>query len=153
MGHNIEYFAAVPEPVVRRWLDRSDGSYFPSIDGGPSGWEGRLESGGDTFWAYMRPAACNFALSMKYSGLYHEFPAAVDFARRFEAEFWGQFGPVPLVRVDEYLVGEWYRAVGRRDWWEFERPVDELMAWLPSQESHWHRLDPNGQPAAPDPGG
>jgi hypothetical protein len=95
----------------------------------------------------MIPAACNFALRLKYSGLYYQEPPAVDFARRFEEEFWGQFGAVPLLRVDEFRVNEWCRDTGR-DWWEFPQPVEELRAWLQSRDSHWHWLEPKaGGPA------
>jgi len=154
VGHQIEYFASVPEPAVRRWLDRLDGFYCSDSGDVPFGWEGSLRSGG-TFWAYMAPQACNFSLAVKYSGLYHQQQPAVDFAQRFESEFWEQFGSVPLLRVDEYLVGEWFRAVGR-EWEECERPVEELLAWLQSRDSHWHLLTPdarNAEPgAAPDTG-
>jgi hypothetical protein len=75
---------------------------------------------------------------MKYSALYHQLPEAVDFTRRFEAEFWEQFGPVPLLRVDEYLVSEW-----GREWDQVERPVEALLAWLGSRDGHWHLLTPD----------
>lgn len=145
MGHQIEYFASVPEPAVRRWLDRLDGFYCTDLGNVPFGWEGSLRSGG-AFWAYMAPAACNFPLLEKYSGLYHGDAHVVEAAHRFEAEFWAEFGSVPLLRVDEYLVGEWFRAVGR-EWQEFERPVDEFLAWLQTRDSHWHWLTPREKPA------
>jgi len=128
VGHQIEYFAAVPEANVRGWLDRLDGFYCSDPGDVPFSWEGQLRSGG-TVWAHMAPAACNFSLAMKYTALWSGWPPAVDFARRFEAEFWEQFGPVPLLRVDEFLVGEWFRGVGR-EWEQFERPAEELAEWL-----------------------
>lgn len=151
MGHQIEYFAPTPEPAVREWLDRLDGFYCSDPGHVPFSWEGQLRSVG-TFWAHMAPAACNFSLAMNYSGLWSGWPPAVDFARRFEAEFWEHFGPVPqLLRVDEFLVGEWCRAVGRK-WQEFERPSEELAAWLRAQDEyddHWHLLTPDRRHAEP----
>ena len=105
MGHQIEYFASVPEPSVRCWLDRLSGFYCSEPGDVPFCWEGSLRSGG-TFWANIAPHACNFSLDMKYSGLYCEEQPAVDFARRFEVEFWEQFDTVPLLRVDEFRVNE-----------------------------------------------
>jgi hypothetical protein len=148
MGHQIEYFASVPEPSVRRWLDRLGGFYCSDPGEVPFSWEGSLCSGG-TFWANMAPHACNFSLDMKYSGLYFAQQPAVDFARRFEAEFWEQFDTVPLLRVDEFRVNEWYRAVDR-EWQDYERPVEELLAWLQSNaDSHWHWLTPDMRDATP----
>jgi hypothetical protein len=148
VGHQVEYFAAVPEAAVRGWLDRLRGYYCSEPGDSTTAWEGELASGG-TFWAYLTPAACNFALALKYSGLYYQQPPAVDFARRFEEEFWEQFGTVPLLRVDEYLVNEWHREVGR-EWEEFPQPVEELRSWLHSRDSHWHWLAPNA--SHPHPG-
>lgn len=140
MGHQIEYFASVPEPAVRGWLDRLNGFYCSDPGEVPFSWEGDLRSGG-AFWAHMTPKACNFSLAVNYSGLFHSDANTVEAARQFETEFWAEFGPIPLLRVDEYMVGEWYRAVGR-EWAEFEQPVDELRAWLGSHDSHWHWLAP-----------
>lgn len=143
MGYQIEYFALVFEPYVREWLAKLDGFYCSDPGDVPFSWEGELRSGG-TFWARLAPTACNFLLAMKYTPLYHGDLPAVDFARRFETEFWEQFGSIPLLRVDEFLVGEWYRAVGR-DWEEFKNPVEELTYWLRTQEEHddhWHLLVP-----------
>ncbi|OWK45246.1 hypothetical protein [Fimbriiglobus ruber] len=148
MGHQIEYFASVPEPSVRRWLDRLGGFYCSDPGDVPFSWEGGLRSGG-AFWAHMAPTACNFSLAMKYSALYHNLPEAIDFTRRFEVAFWEEFGPIPLVRVDEYLVGEWYRAAGR-DWEEFDRPVEALLAWLQSRDGHWDLLAPDTKKTEPD---
>jgi hypothetical protein len=65
----------------------------------------------------------------------------VDFARRFEAEFWSGHGPVPLIRLDEYLFNEWQREV-RQEWEDLANPVELLLEWLQSRDSHWHLLDP-----------
>jgi hypothetical protein len=138
MGHQIEYFAPVPEPAIREWLDGLKGFYCSDPGEAPFTWEGELPSGG-AFWAHMAPAACNFSLAMNYSGLFSGWLPAVEFAHRFEVAFWGRFGAVPLLRVDEYLVSEWSRAVGRA-WWEVGRPVGALHAWLQSRDSHWHWL-------------
>jgi hypothetical protein len=151
VGHQIEYFASLPEPAVHQWLNRLNGFYCSDPRDVPFSWEGKLRSGG-TFWAHMAPSACNFSLAMKYSCLYHGDLPAVDFARRFEAEFWEHFGPVPLLRVDEFLVGEWSRAVSR-EWEEFERPAEELAEWLRTRDEyddHWHLLAPGRSHAEPD---
>jgi hypothetical protein len=144
MGHQIEYFASVPELNVRRWLDQLDGFYCSDPGDVPFCWEGGLRSGG-TFWANMAPEVGNFSLAMKYSGFYHRQPIAVDFARRFEAEFWAACGAIPLLRLDEYLLGEWHQAVGR-EWEDLTNPVEELRTWLQSRDSHWDWLvpDPSG---------
>lgn len=145
VGHQIEYLASVPEPVVRRWLDRLSGFHYSDVDDPMRNWEGQLASGG-TFWAHMAPTVCNFSLGMKYSGLVSAWPPAVDFARRFESEFWEEFGPIPLLRLDEFLMGEWFRAVGR-DWWEVTQPVKELWAWLQSRDGHSDWLAPETRDA------
>jgi hypothetical protein len=158
VGHQIEYFAQTAVPSVRAWLDRLDGFYYSDPGDVPFNWEGQLRSDG-TFWAHMAPEACNFSLGVKYTGLWSGWPPAVDFARRFEAEFWDQFGWVPqLLRVDEFLVSEWFRAVGY-EWEAVERPVDELMRWLRANDEyddHWHLLTPDRRHAEPsdaaDPG-
>jgi hypothetical protein len=148
MGHQVEYFATVGEPAVRRWLDTLDGFYCHEPGDRTVDWEGRLASGG-TFWAHMTPATCNFALCLKYSGLYYREAPAVDFTGRFESEFWAAVGPVPLVRVDEYLLGLWYRDVAR-DWEDMADPVGELLGWLKTRDSHWHLLTADGEVRGPD---
>jgi hypothetical protein len=141
VGHLIGYFASESEKAVRRWLDDLKGFYCSDPGEVPVCWEGELQSGG-TFWAHIAPAACNFSLRMNYTGLYHGQEAAVEFAGRFETEFWERVGPVPLLRLDEYLPGDWVRATGR-EWWELEAPVQTLRGWLRSQESHWDWLMPD----------
>lgn len=147
MGHQVEYFVNVERPSVRSWLDRLKGFYCHEPDDRTEEWEGELASGG-TFWAHMMPAACNFSLCLKYSGLYYREAPAVDFATRFEAEFWNGVGRVPLVRVDEYLIGEWYRAVVR-DWEDMDDPAGSLLSWLKGRDSHWHLLFPDGRVEGP----
>jgi hypothetical protein len=140
VGHKIEYFASLAPSAVRAWLDGLDGFYYSDPGDPIADWEGRLASGG-AFWAHMAASACNFSLAMNYSLLLGEWPPAVDSARRFEAEFWSRFEAVPLLRVDEYLVGEWLRSAGR-EWWESPDPIEELLAWLGCHESHWAWLTP-----------
>jgi hypothetical protein len=140
MGHQIEYMAAVSEQAVQQWLAQLDGFYCSDPGEVPVSWEGALRSGG-TFWAHMTAEACNFSLAMKYSGLYHGNTPAVDFANRFEVEFWNVFGPVPLLRLDEYLFNAWQSETGQ-EWEAIANPVDALLNWLHSRDSHWHLLAP-----------
>lgn len=148
MGHQVEYFANVEATAVRSWLDRLKGFYCHEPGDRTEEWEGELASGG-TFWAHMTPTACNFSLCLKYSGLYYQEGPAVDFAGRFESEFWTAIGPVPLVRVDEFLVGKWYGDTDR-DWEDMADPVGELLAWLRGRDSHWHLLTADGRVEGPD---
>jgi hypothetical protein len=141
VGHLIQYFTSVPEPMVRSWLARQSGFYCHEPDDGLKRWEGEMGSG-ETFWANVAPHTCNFALCMKYTGLYIQQAPAVEFARRFAREFWRYCGPIPLLRVDEFLVGQWCREVGR-DWETFEQPVEEFLSWLNANDDHddhWHLL-------------
>ena len=94
------------------------------------------------------PTACNLSLCLKYSGLCYREGPAVDLATRFETEFWSGVAKVPLVRVDEYLVGEWYPAVGR-DWEDMTDPAGELFSGLGGRDSHWRLLAADGRVEGP----
>lgn len=140
MGHHIEYLAAVSDQAVQQWLGGLDGFYCSEPGDRLLSWEGALCSGG-TFWAHMAAGVCNFSLAMKYTGLYFGQPPAVEFARRFETEFWAGCGPVPLIRLDEYLLNGWQREA-QREWEDLANPVELLLEWLQARDSHWHLLTP-----------
>lgn len=53
-----------------------------------------------------------------------------------------------MVRVDEYLVGEWHRDDGR-DWEAMADPVGELLSWPKGRDSHWHLLTADGRVEGP----
>ncbi len=148
MGHQVEILRRRGcASVARRWLDGLSGFYYHEPGDRTEDWEGELASGG-TFWVHMMPAACNCSLCLKYSGLYHRQEPAVDFAARFESEFWSGVGKVPLVRVDEYLVGLWYGDIGQ-GWDDMADPVGELLAWLKGRQPLRHLLTADGRVDGP----
>lgn len=141
MGHQIEYLSQVSVLDVQSWLDRLSGFYCSEPGDPTHDWEGALPGGG-TFWAKMAPETCLFSLGMKYTSLWLGQLSAVEFGARFEAAFWEQFGPIPLVRLDEFLRLTWEQSEGH-DWEQRKQPFESLLSWLQSQpdyDDHWHLL-------------
>jgi hypothetical protein len=126
-----------------------DGYYCSEPNEVPACWDGRLRGGG-TFWAAMVPDFCQFTLSEKYTGFWLGQSEAVGFTARFEAEFKERFGPLPLIRLDEFVMGKWEQVGGRDWWWESARPFESLLDWLQTQtdyDDHWDLLATDRKPS------
>jgi hypothetical protein len=152
MGYQIEYIVAAPEQAIRSWLETLSGFFYPDPGDVTFGWEGGLRSGSDSFIADAVADVTKFSLGAKYSWLFNEYPPTVDFARRFEREFWRKVGPFPLIRLDEFLRAEWEKHVGKQ-WWQIDKPAAPLLDWLATREpTHWTLLfprDAGSQPVRP----